>query len=129
MAATYTRDSTFNGSISAAVPPQVNESATTTTTITFDSPDPSVVGQSVTVQYSVTSGSGTRTGDVTVSDGTISCTDTMEKSSEGPATTDRFPGQLAARSAVFDHIEWFYNCQRLYSTLGYRRPIAYEHQR
>jgi hypothetical protein len=53
----------------------------------------------------------------------------FSNSLEGTSTTDRFPSQLAARSAVFDHIEWFYNRQRLYSTLGYRCPIAYQHQR
>jgi len=48
-------------------------SAPTTTSITSDSPDPSVVGQSVTVNYSVTSGAGTPTGTVTISsdDGTF----------------------------------------------------------
>jgi uncharacterized delta-60 repeat protein len=46
----------------------------TTTTITAHTPDPSVVGQPVTVEYSVTSAAGTPTGDVTVSDGTVSCT-------------------------------------------------------
>ena len=44
----------------------------TTTTITSDAPDPSVVGQAVTVNWMVTldaPGSGTPAGDVTVSDG------------------------------------------------------------
>jgi Ca2+-binding RTX toxin-like protein len=51
----------------------------TTTAITSDAPDPSVVGQPVTVQYSVApvSGTGTPTGTVTVSDGAISCTGTV----------------------------------------------------
>jgi hypothetical protein len=51
----------------------------TITSITSDTPDPSVVGQPVTVQYSVApaSGSGIPTGTVTVSDGTISCTGTV----------------------------------------------------
>jgi VCBS repeat-containing protein len=54
--------------------------ASTTTTITSDVPDPSVVGQSYTVSYNVTAdspGAGTPTGDVTVSDGADSCTDTV----------------------------------------------------
>ena len=49
----------------------------TTTTITGDDPDPSLTGDSVTVTYTVTvddPGSGTPTGQVTVSDGTGSCT-------------------------------------------------------
>jgi putative transposase len=39
-----------------------------------------------------------------------------------------FDSHAAARSAVFDYIERFYNCQRLHSTLGYRSPITYERQ-
>jgi hypothetical protein len=49
----------------------------TTTTITSDQPDPSLVGQPVTIQFSVAAtvpGNGTPTGDVMVSDGTHSCT-------------------------------------------------------
>ncbi len=48
-----------------------------TTTITADTPDPSNVGQAVTVKYTVTAGAGTPTGNVTVSDGTASCTGTV----------------------------------------------------
>ncbi len=52
--------------------------AGTVTRITSDTPDPSLVGQSVAVSYSVTSSSpGTPTGNVTVSDGTVSCTATV----------------------------------------------------
>jgi uncharacterized repeat protein (TIGR01451 family) len=66
-----------------------NNSATSTTTvraadtstaITGDSPDPSVYGQAITVTYAVTVTSpsvGTPTGNVTVSDGTDSCTGTV----------------------------------------------------
>ena len=39
-----------------------------------------------------------------------------------------FDSHAAARSAVFDYIERFYNRVRLHSTLGYRRPVAYERQ-
>jgi uncharacterized delta-60 repeat protein len=46
----------------------------TTTTIAAHTPDPSAAGQVVTVEYSVNSGAGTPTGDVTVGDGTTSCT-------------------------------------------------------
>lgn len=45
----------------------------TTTTITSDLPDPSVVGQVVTVSFTVTAATGTPTGNVTVSDGQVSC--------------------------------------------------------
>jgi putative transposase len=37
-----------------------------------------------------------------------------------------FPTRDQARSAVFDHIETFYNPIRLHSTLGYPSPVAYE---
>ncbi len=47
--------------------------ANSTTTITSDSPDPSVYGQNYTVAVSVSSGNGTPTGFVTVSDGTYDC--------------------------------------------------------
>ena len=39
-----------------------------------------------------------------------------------------FDSYAAARSAVFDYIERFYNRQRLHSTLGYCSPVAYERQ-
>jgi len=57
----------------------VTSTTDTATSITSDAPDPSVAGQSVTVQYSVApaSGSGTPSGTVTVSDGTTSCTGTV----------------------------------------------------
>ena len=74
--AEYGGDANFNGSTSSALAQTVNK-ASTTTTITSDNPDPSVVGQAVTVNFTVTvnpPGSGTPTGDVTVSDGTINCT-------------------------------------------------------
>jgi len=51
--------------------------AGTTTTITGHTPDPSVVGQSVTVNFTVTSAGGTPTGTVTVSDGTDTCSGTV----------------------------------------------------
>jgi hypothetical protein len=76
LTATYPGDSNFNGSTSAGAPHTANKLATTTT-ITSDNPDPSVVGEAVTVQYSITAASGTPTGNVTVSDGTISCTGTV----------------------------------------------------
>ncbi|PKO19105.1 MAG: hypothetical protein CVU39_00710 [Chloroflexi bacterium HGW-Chloroflexi-10] len=52
------------------------EKANTTTTITSDTPDPSVYGQNYTINFSVAAvapGSGTPTGMVTLSDGTNSC--------------------------------------------------------
>jgi YD repeat-containing protein len=76
LTASYSGDSNFNPSTSAAEPHQVNQ-ADTTTTISSDSPDPSLTGQTVAVQYDVavnSPGAGTPTGTVTVTDGTISCT-------------------------------------------------------
>ncbi len=84
--ATFTATSAGAGSANAAVD---NGTATaniaigmaaTTTTITSDNPDPSVVGQTITVNYTVAvnaPGMGTPTGNVTVSDGVNSCTGTV----------------------------------------------------
>jgi subtilisin family serine protease len=75
LTAAYAGDGNFIASTSAGVPHTVNRLATTTT-LTSDDPDPSVVGQPVVVRYSVSPGDviGTPTGIVTVSDGTDSCT-------------------------------------------------------
>jgi hypothetical protein len=76
LTATYAGDSNFYGSVSANTPYMVNK-ADTTTKINSVSPEPSLIGQSVTVSYAVTvnaPGSGTPTGNVTVTDGTVSCT-------------------------------------------------------
>jgi hypothetical protein len=51
--------------------------ATTVTTITEDSPDPSPAGSAVTVRFQVTSAAGTPTGTVTVSDGGATCSGTL----------------------------------------------------
>ena len=77
LTATYVGDGNFNTSTSTPGTPHPVNKADTTTSITSDTPDPSVVGQPVAVGYSVTvtaPGSGTPTGNVTVSDGTDSCT-------------------------------------------------------
>jgi LPXTG-site transpeptidase (sortase) family protein len=79
LTATYAGDTDFDGSTSTSISHTVNK-ADTTTSITSDTPDPSVVGQSVTVNYSVSvtaPGAGTPTGNVTISDGTNSCTGTV----------------------------------------------------
>jgi len=72
--AVYGGDATFTGSTSNQVDQVVNK-ANTTTTITSDTPDPSVVGQPVPVNFTVTG--STPTGNVTVSDGTASCVGTV----------------------------------------------------
>jgi putative transposase len=38
----------------------------------------------------------------------------------------RFPTRSAARLALFDYIEGFYNMHRRHSALGYLSPAAYE---
>ena len=37
-----------------------------------------------------------------------------------------YSSRLAAREAIFEYIEVFYNRQRLHSSLGYRTPLEYE---
>jgi len=73
--ASYPGDGNFASSTSGGVGQTVN-TAPTTTTITSDTPDPSVAGEAFPVNFSVSSSSGTPTGTVTVtvSDGTASCT-------------------------------------------------------
>lgn len=38
----------------------------------------------------------------------------------------KFPSQQAARTAIFDYLEAFYNTRRLHSALGYRSPADLE---
>ena len=37
-----------------------------------------------------------------------------------------FPDREAARSAIFEYLEGFYNRRRLHSALGYKSPVRYE---
>jgi transposase InsO family protein len=48
--------------------------------------------------------------------------------SELPGFSDPFPSKHAARSAIFDYLETFYNRNRLHSSLGYRSPNEFLHQ-
>ncbi len=41
----------------------------------------------------------------------------------------RFPNREAARSAIFEYLEGFYNRRRLHSALSYRSPAGYEEAR
>jgi hypothetical protein len=80
LTATYGGDANFNGSNDTETH-QVN-AASTTTTITSDTPDASVVGQAVAVNFTVAAnapGSGTPTGTVTVtvSGGSETCNATL----------------------------------------------------
>jgi transposase InsO family protein len=38
----------------------------------------------------------------------------------------RFATKHAARTAIFDHIEGFYNRRRQHSSLGYKSPLVFE---
>ena len=75
LTATYGGDSNFLSS-SDSEPHTVSSAATTSLTITSDSPDPSEVGQPYRVVFElvVSAGSGLPTGTVTVSEGAASCT-------------------------------------------------------
>jgi len=42
------------------------------------------------------------------------------------AATQPWPTRQAARTAIFDYLECWYNPQRRHSTLGYLSPIEYE---
>jgi CSLREA domain-containing protein/uncharacterized repeat protein (TIGR01451 family) len=78
LTATYSGDANFNASVGTGSQSVVP--ADTSTTITSNLPDPTVVGQSLVVQFSVvpvSPGAGTPTGTVTVSDGVDSCVDTV----------------------------------------------------
>lgn len=48
---------------------------------------------------------------------------TIKRESLGTAA---WPSRAAARTAIFDFIEGWYNLHRLHSSLGYRSPAAYE---
>ena len=93
--AAYAGDTSFAGSTSGTASHTVNQ-ASTTTTLVSDSPDPSVVGETVTFAYTVAvvaPGAGTPTGNVTVSDGTNSCVGTVAAGSctitfTAPGTTN-----------------------------------------
>jgi large repetitive protein len=76
LTASYPGDATFAGSTSPGVGQTVNP-ASTTTTITSNSPNPSVAGQAIAVHFTVTSSGGTPTGSVTVTDGAVSCVTTV----------------------------------------------------
>ena len=76
LTATYTPDGpTFNGSQGTVV--HSVELSPTTTTITADNPDPSEIGQTVNVTVTVTGGSTTPTGTVTIAGADTNCIITL----------------------------------------------------
>src|SRR5207249_1325377 len=72
LTASYAGDGNFAGSTSPGLSQTVNP-ASTTTTLTDHTPNPSVTGQGIAVTFSVTSTAGTPTGNVSVSDGVVTC--------------------------------------------------------
>jgi PKD domain-containing protein/Big-like domain-containing protein len=81
--ATYQGSPSFTESADTEDHTVTTPPAGTTTTITNDLPDPSIQNVPFTVSFTVSSGSGTPGGDVTVSDGTDSCTGTLDGSGSG----------------------------------------------
>lgn len=80
LTATYQGDTNFNASLASTGVAHTVNKADTTASISADTPDPSNVGQNVTVTYSVAvtaPGVGTPGGNVVVSDGTTICTGTV----------------------------------------------------
>ncbi|HEX9075336.1 MAG TPA: Ig-like domain-containing protein, partial [Anaerolineae bacterium] len=74
--AVYSGDGNFISSTGTLAPDQVVGKANTTTTINSHAPNPSIVGNPVTVNFSVAArapGAGTPTGSVTLTDGTVQC--------------------------------------------------------
>ena len=40
----------------------------------------------------------------------------------------KFPTRQAAKSAIFEYLETFYNTRRLHSVLGYKSPAKFEEE-
>ena len=76
LTASYGGDANFNAATSLGVSHTVNPLASATT-ITGHAPDPSIVGQGITVDVTVSGGGATPSGSVTVTDGTDSCNLTL----------------------------------------------------
>ena len=103
--ASYAGDDNSQPSVSAAVPYQVRK-ADTSVAITAHDPDPSLLGQAVTVKYQVgvvAPGAGTPTGNVTVSDGSASCVGTMAAGQCTLTFTSRGTKDLVATYAGDDN--------------------------
>jgi hypothetical protein len=103
VSATYSGDTSNHSSI-GSLSQQVNR-ADTTTTVTQHIPAPSVVGESVSVGFSVAAkapGSGTPTGSVTVSNGFASCTATVAAGSCSLPFEDNFGTKTLVATYVGD---------------------------
>lgn len=80
LTATYNGSANYNASSTAAPLSHTVNKANTATTIISDLPDPSQIGENVTIRFAVavqTPGAGTPTGSVTVSSSANSCTATL----------------------------------------------------
>lgn len=75
LTAAYPGAETLHSSTSTGDPHTVNK-ADTITKITGNSPNPSDLGETIVISYTVTSAGGIPTGLVTITDGSISCTGT-----------------------------------------------------
>ena len=75
LAAVYSGDSNYNGS--SDIESHVVSSGTSTTTITADLPDPSIIGQSVAVSVSVSGAGELPTGTVTIDGADTNCNITL----------------------------------------------------
>ncbi|MFN8597523.1 MAG: PKD domain-containing protein [Anaerolineae bacterium] len=99
LTAQYSGNNNFTSASSINVAHTVNK-ANTTVALTSDLPDPSVVGQSVAITFSVSvvsPGTGTPTGVVTVTDGTQSCTANLPATSCSIAFTTAGAKTLTAQ--------------------------------
>lgn len=94
LSATYAGDDNFTNSTTQVGTPHDVRLVPTTTTITSDSPDPSVVGGAVLVSVSVSADSGTALGDVTIGSGdaTPGCTATLAGGTGSCSITYTSPG-------------------------------------
>ncbi len=115
----YLMVSASSGSLSRSTPATLVVKGQTgvadTLTVGTISPEPSQVGQTYSVSYSVVSGgTGTPTGNVTVSDGSVSCTGTVASGSCSLASTTigaktltvayAGDGHFAARTTTATHL-------------------------
>ena len=98
LTASYAGDASFSAAVSAGVNHSVNP-AGTTTAIDGHTPDPSVVGQGITVNVSVASAGGSPAGTVTVSDGTDSCDVTLSNGLGSCVLTPTTSGSKALTAA------------------------------
>ncbi|MFZ1702149.1 MAG: Ig-like domain repeat protein, partial [Pyrinomonadaceae bacterium] len=105
--ANYSGTAGFDPSNGTLTPAQTVNASPTTTTITSDAPDPSVYGQSITVDYTVVAsggGAGTPTGNVnvTISGGAETCTGTVASGSCSMVLTNVAAGRTITATYVGD---------------------------